>query len=168
MRSAESPHLSDAGAGSSVQGSSDPFNKTSASLRRLCRGTLSLDEGFERWRDRLSLVPLPLRKALQQTYQGISPSLTQQLAGQLTETPVQELLSESWEALHQNWQFWLQALQSEQHQQLTLESDNVTDSGITIPTLSRSHLQYGRTIWRCSSASGTQADRTARTGADLR
>ena len=113
----------------------------------------SLDEGFERWRDRLSLVPLPLRKALQQTYQGISPSLTQQLAGQLTETPVQELLSESWEALHQNWRLWLQALQSERHQ-LTLESDggyrlwnNDPDAEQVPPAVQQDGLALQLGIW---------------------
>ena len=43
----------------------------------------SSTEGFERWRDRLRLLPLPLRKALPQAYQGISPPLARQLAGEL-------------------------------------------------------------------------------------
>ena len=52
-------------------------------------------EGFERWKERLSLLPIPLRKALQQTYQGISPALALQLAGDHLNTPVDSL-----DALH--------------------------------------------------------------------
>ena len=53
-------------------------------------------ETFERWRERLSLLPLPLRQALPQTYQGISPVLARQLAGQLLESPVDELNPSDW------------------------------------------------------------------------
>jgi len=51
----------------------------------------SSTEGFERWRERLRLLPLPLRKALPQAYQGISPPLARQLAGELLATSVEQL-----------------------------------------------------------------------------
>ena len=75
----------------------------------------SSEESFERWRDRLSLLPLPLRKALQQTYQGISPPLARQLAGQQLNTPVNELTSSAWQALHQRWRQWLDSLNAPLH-----------------------------------------------------
>ena len=75
----------------------------------------SSEESFERWRDRLSLLPLPLRKALQQTYQGISPPLARQLAGQQLNTPVNELTSSAWQALHQRWREWLDSLNAPLH-----------------------------------------------------
>ena len=72
-------------------------------------------ETFERWRERLSLLPLPLRQALPQTYQGISPVLARQLAGQLLESPVDELNPSDWAGLHQRWQQWLDCLDAPQH-----------------------------------------------------
>ena len=40
----------------------------------------SSEESFERWKERLCLIPCNLRKALQDSYQGISPTLALQLA----------------------------------------------------------------------------------------
>ena len=79
------------------------------------------EESFDTWRRRLSLVPLPLQRALQDAYQGISPSLTRQLVDgledrdgpRLLERPVGELQAADWQALHRRWQAWLQAV--EQH-----------------------------------------------------
>ena len=70
-------------------------------------------ESNERWRERLKLLPIPLRKALQQRYQGISPPLIRQLTGSLADTYVQDLGSDQWEQLHHSWQCWLQALEQE-------------------------------------------------------
>ena len=75
----------------------------------------SSDESFERWRDRLRLLPLPLRKALQQTYQGISPPLARNLAGLESNTPVDELSSSAWRTLHLSWRQWLNSLEAPQH-----------------------------------------------------
>ncbi len=79
----------------------------------------SLEESFERWRQRLTLLPIPLGKALRQTYQGISPSLSLQLAHEerspaehLLSTPVEALHTPDWLALHARWQLWLQQLQA--------------------------------------------------------
>jgi len=79
------------------------------------------EESFDTWRRRLSLVPLPLQRALQDAYQGISPSLTRQLVDgledrhgpRLLERPVGDLQAADWQALHRRWQAWLQAV--EQH-----------------------------------------------------
>ncbi|MCT0202586.1 NFACT family protein [Synechococcus sp. CS-603] len=77
-------------------------------------------EGMERWRRRLSLVPVSLQKALQQTYQGISPALALQLAGdqpeqacQLLAMPVNALEEHQWQELWCQWQRWLTDLEQE-------------------------------------------------------
>ncbi len=71
-------------------------------------------EGFERWQQRLSLVPIPLRKAFQQTYQGISPALAAQLAGDDLNSPVDSLNERQWKNLYERWSLWLDQLDSEQ------------------------------------------------------
>ena len=74
-----------------------------------------LDESFERWRERLRLLPVPLKKALPQAYQGISPQLTRQLTGVLQDTQVDALNPSDWTALHQRWQQWLNSLEAPRH-----------------------------------------------------
>ncbi len=74
-------------------------------------------ESFEAWRQRLSLLPLPLGKALLGAYQGTSPALVRQLlAGAwpdgplLASLPVAELTQAQWQTLWSRWQAWLMAL----------------------------------------------------------
>ena len=74
----------------------------------------SSTESFERWRERLLLLPIPLRKALQQAYQGISPPLAWQLAGERLTTSVDQLEPHAWCELHRRWQAWLTCLETEQ------------------------------------------------------
>ena len=93
----------------------------------------SSDESFERWRDRLSLLPLPLKKALQQTYQGISPPLARHLAGQESTTPVDELSSSAWRTLHLSWTQWLDSLDAPQHR-LVEDGDGGYTIGVVHPT----------------------------------
>ena len=78
-------------------------------------------ESFERWQQRLSLVPVSLAKALTQTYQGISPALARQLAANqavnaadLLNTSVQDLNNRQWRGLHHQWQQWLTCLERSQ------------------------------------------------------
>ena len=106
----------------------------------------SSDESFERWRDRLSLVPLPLKRALPQTYQGISPALARQLAGPLLESPVDALSALEWAELHQRWQQWLNSLDAPQHA-LTERSDgsySIAVSDAASKTVEGLALQLGR------------------------
>ena len=87
-------------------------------------------EPFATWRQRLSLLPLPLGKALLGAYQGTSPALVRQLldgsdqaaaplaamptADVLTaDVPVAELREEQWQRLWRRWQAWLRALEQE-------------------------------------------------------
>ncbi len=73
-----------------------------------------LEESFENWQRRLSLLPVPLAQALRGAYQGISPALLRQLlpAG-WEERPVAELSPEQWQQLWQTWRQWLEAVDTE-------------------------------------------------------
>jgi predicted ribosome quality control (RQC) complex YloA/Tae2 family protein len=79
-------------------------------------------EPFEHWQAQLSLLPLPLLKALQSAYQGISPALAMQLAGDdsvsatLLAQPVDTLTPSQWQQLWQRWQHWLAALEQQRFQ----------------------------------------------------
>lgn len=77
-------------------------------------------EGFSSWQRQLTLLPLPLLKALQSAYQGISPALALQLAGDepglseaLLAQPVADLSDQQWQALWQRWCRWLEAMEQE-------------------------------------------------------
>ncbi|MFM7675196.1 MAG: NFACT family protein [Synechococcus sp.] len=71
-----------------------------------------------RWQQRLALLPLPLGRALADTYQGMSPALIRQLLGDTPEEsaawlerPVAELSPGDWERLWRRWGAWLQAVE---------------------------------------------------------
>lgn len=77
-------------------------------------------ESYADWRRRLSLVPVALGRALREAYQGISPALALQLAGdqpqlaaELLARPVDQLAELEWQQLHRRWQLWLAVLASE-------------------------------------------------------
>ena len=82
------------------------------------------EESFDDWRRRLSLVPLPLQRALQDAYQGISPGLARQLVDgievehgpPLLERPVTDLQPADWQALHRRWRTWLLAVEQKRFQ----------------------------------------------------
>ena len=77
-------------------------------------------ESCASWRMHLQLAPLlPLAKALWQRYGGISPSLARQLcsaAGIDATLCVTALNTTQWQALHQQWQRWLAALEGRRFQ----------------------------------------------------
>ena len=77
-------------------------------------------ESYADWRQRLSLVPVALGRALREAYQGISPALALQLAGDqppqaadLLARSVDQLGESEWQQLHRRWQRWLAVLASE-------------------------------------------------------
>ena len=80
----------------------------------------SLEEPFDQWQRRLTLVPLGLGQALRDTYQGISPSLTRQLINipssdegtpaLSASTPIAEISQKQWLLLHARWTRWLNQL----------------------------------------------------------
>ena len=87
----------------------------------------SRQEPQESWQRRLSLQPLSLAKALPAAYQGVGPALARQLCeglapadpadlaegGAWSKRPVQELGEAQWQALHQRWLHWLEAVETE-------------------------------------------------------
>ena len=96
-------------------GTGDPYSPPPPLAGEPPRSEESLDD----WRRRLSLVPLPLQRALQDAYQGISPGLARQLVDGLDgelgprplERPVTDLQPADWQALHRRWRAWLQAVE---------------------------------------------------------
>lgn len=73
-----------------------------------------LEEGFESWQRRLSLVPLPLQQALRESYQGISPALVRQLLPtDWGDRAVDTLSPAQWQQLWQIWRRWLTAVEGE-------------------------------------------------------
>ncbi|MFM8258343.1 MAG: NFACT RNA binding domain-containing protein [Vulcanococcus sp.] len=83
----------------------------------------SLQEEEAHWRRQLQLLPLPLGQALSSAYQGVSPALALQLAGEerhsaeaLLTTAVDQLSAAQWASLWGRWRCWLQALEQERFQ----------------------------------------------------
>ena len=75
------------------------------------------EEPFKLWKEKLSLLPIPLKKALQETYQGISPSLALQLISndkqkskEILELNVREISINTWKEIHIRWLKWLNAI----------------------------------------------------------
>lgn len=106
-----------------------------------------LDEPFEPWHRRLSLLPVPLRRALLENYRGLSAKLVREMATQLDldpETPVSHLTPDQWQQLWTLWQGWLQALYRGQFTPgLTEQGYTVLGWGITEPCASVSQLLQG-------------------------
>lgn len=77
--------------------------------------TPSLSESFQRWQERISLVPGPLRRNLLKPYRGLSSALVQSLiqaAGLDLDTATPDLTAANWQSLFERWQEWLQTLES--------------------------------------------------------
>ncbi len=77
----------------------------------------SLEEPFDRWRDRLSLIPTALKRNLLKNYRGLSSALVISMVRQAELDPDQTtdtLSSTDWARLFQRWQEWLQALEQQQ------------------------------------------------------
>ncbi len=121
-----------------------------------------LDGGdYGRWRRRLLLVPVPLRLALQHTYQGISPSLARQLAGDaagdvpigaqtLLERPVTELEEADWQRLWARWCRWLEDLRLERFGFVAGDPTAYRCWGVPVPGAVNAPLAayYGRELGR--------------------
>jgi predicted ribosome quality control (RQC) complex YloA/Tae2 family protein len=83
----------------------------------------SSEEPIDRWKRRLTLLPVELGRALRETYQGISPVLMRQLttlpateqdpAPVSPTTSVEHISDQQWLRLHQRWQRWLEHLEQD-------------------------------------------------------
>ncbi len=71
------------------------------------------DEPQSRWQERVSLIPGPLHKQLLKTYRGLSPMVSRHLATMAGLDPQQSthsLTSTEWDQLWQEWQRWIEIL----------------------------------------------------------
>ncbi len=85
----------------------------------------SSSESFERWHERVSLVPGALKKQLLKIYRGVSPALVQSMLLQASidlDVTTDKLDSEAWQSLFARWQEWLQRLETNQFEPVWLES----------------------------------------------
>ncbi len=78
------------------------------------------EESFKSWKERVSLVPISFQKALLQNFQGISPSLTLQLAddekeiaNHIANLSVHEIPDTKWKEIYQRWLIWLKHIEEE-------------------------------------------------------
>ncbi len=78
-------------------------------------------ESYNSWRKRLNLIPTSFKSALQDCYQGISPSLALQLvddnaenARKILHMSINEIPSQEWERIHERWCTWLEKVESKQ------------------------------------------------------
>jgi predicted ribosome quality control (RQC) complex YloA/Tae2 family protein len=78
--------------------------------------TPSLQETQDHWRDRLTLIPGPLKSTLVKNYRGLGSSVVLEILEEAKLDPTQstETLNETeWNHLFKAWQRWLQALETE-------------------------------------------------------
>jgi predicted ribosome quality control (RQC) complex YloA/Tae2 family protein len=76
----------------------------------------SLEEAFDRWQERLALIPTVLKKLLVKNYRGLSSALTLELLDQagLDADRLSDSLSHGeWRSLYATWQHWLKCLETE-------------------------------------------------------
>ena len=80
-------------------------------------------ESLNSWKNNVCLVPSTFKNCLKNTYQGISPALTLQIASNnyheavtIINQSVTDIELKTWEAIYQKWKVWL----------LDIENDNYT------------------------------------------
>ncbi len=79
----------------------------------------SVQETQARWQERVALVPGPIAKNLIQVYRGVSSALALSLvqaAGLDPQENSDRLTTSQWQALFEQWQFWLRSLETEMFQ----------------------------------------------------
>lgn len=76
-------------------------------------------ESIARWRERLALIPGPVKRNLVKTYRGLSSALVLSLlaAAEIDgDRTTDSLTDQEWEQLFDGWQTWLHCLEKEQFQ----------------------------------------------------
>ncbi len=73
-----------------------------------------ISESFQTWKENICLVPSTFKNCLKDTYQGISPALTLQVAGNnyndanyIINQSVTSIELKTWEAIYERWTKWL-------------------------------------------------------------
>ena len=76
-------------------------------------------ESFNSWKENICLVPKTFKASLKDTYQGISPALTLQLANEdyyealkIINQPVRSIELKTWEDIFQRWKKWLYEIEN--------------------------------------------------------
>ncbi|MGL5033097.1 MAG: Rqc2 family fibronectin-binding protein, partial [Microcystaceae cyanobacterium] len=85
----------------------------------------SLDESFQRWRERLSLIPGSLQKQWVKTDRGLSPVVARSLIASVeldANTSNENLSPENWQKLFTAWQNWLKTIETGDFQPAWTES----------------------------------------------
>ncbi|MEL7409621.1 MAG: NFACT family protein, partial [Cyanobacteria bacterium J06558_2] len=76
-----------------------------------------LEESFERWQSRVSLVPGQLKKQLLKSYRGVSPRVAIEIAitaGLSPQQSTETLQPQQWQELFNYWQQWLKILATQE------------------------------------------------------
>ena len=79
--------------------------------------TPKVSESFERWQERVSLVPGQLKRQLLKSYRGLSPRVAEEIAiaaGLSPQQSTETLQTEDWQELFRYWQQWLIILDHKQ------------------------------------------------------
>ncbi|MGL5942215.1 MAG: Rqc2 family fibronectin-binding protein [Waterburya sp.] len=79
--------------------------------------TPKLEESFERWQSRISLIPGNLKRQLLQSYRGLSPRVAEEIilaAGLSPQQTTDTLQAQDWQELYSFWQKWLMILEHQQ------------------------------------------------------
>ncbi len=91
----------------------------------------NLSESFHTWKENICLVPSTFKNCLKDTYQGISPALTLQIAGDqyneainIINQSVTSIELKTWEAIFQRWKKWLVDIESNNY---TINFEGPTD-----------------------------------------
>ncbi len=76
-------------------------------------------ESFNSWKDNICLVPSTFKNSLKDTYQGISPALTLQIAGNnyneainIINQSVTSIELQTWETIYKKWKEWLLGIEN--------------------------------------------------------
>ena len=81
-------------------------------------GTIpKLEEAFERWHERVSLIPGQLKRQLLKSYRGLSPRVAEEMAiaaGLSPQVQTDTLEEKDWQELFKYWQKWLTVLDTKQ------------------------------------------------------
>ena len=79
--------------------------------------TPKLEEAYERWQERVSLVPGQLKRQLLKSYRGLSPRVVEEMAiaaGLSPQQSTETLQPAHWQELFSYWQKWLTVLELRQ------------------------------------------------------
>ena len=90
-----------------------------------------LSESFQSWKENICLVPSTFKSSLRDTYQGISPALTLQLASnnyneaiKIANQSVTRIELKKWESIYKKWKEWLLGIENNNY---TINFNAATD-----------------------------------------